>query len=49
MEEDMAEYTITDPEFVARKNVDGQGRVYIGKEYAKKEVRIVVEEIEDGE
>lgn len=39
--------TVEDPDMVAKKNVDKDGRVYLGKSFAESEVRIVVEVIED--
>jgi len=42
----MSEVTITDPELHSEKTVDGQGRLYIGREHAGKRVRITVERLE---
>lgn len=43
----MAELTITDPDLHAEKNVDGDGRVYIGREFAGDSVTITVERHDD--
>lgn len=43
----MAEIRIEDPEIYDSKTIDSQGRLYIGREYAGKRVKIVVEEVED--
>lgn len=43
----MSEYTITDPESVEKKTVDNQGRVYLGKEFKNKHVRIAVEILDE--
>lgn len=42
----MAEYVIQDPDLVETKSVDGSGRLYLGKEHAHSDVRIVVEFID---
>lgn len=43
----MATITIEDPDSVTTKKVDGQGRVYVGRDYRGKRVRVVLETIED--
>lgn len=47
----MGETTVTveNPEYVQTKSVDNAGRLYLGKDYAGAEVRVVVERIEDDE
>jgi hypothetical protein len=39
--------TVEDPDLVTSKNVDGNGRVYLGTDYADKKVRVVVERLDD--
>lgn len=39
----MAHITIDDPDLYAEKEVDGSGRVYLGKNWAGKRVKIVIE------
>ena len=40
-------YTVDNPELVEKMNVDKQGRLYLGKEYAGKRVRVSVEVMEE--
>ena len=42
----MSELTIDDPEYVATKRVDNQGRLYVGQEYTGERVRVVIERAE---
>lgn len=46
---DMAETSVTvdDPEVVTKKNVDSSGRLYLGRDFADKRVRLVVEVLEE--
>jgi len=39
--------TVEDPNLVTTKNVDKQGRVYLGSEFKNATVRIVVENMDD--
>ena len=39
--------TVEDPNLVTTKNVDKQGRVYLGSEFKNATVRIVVETMDD--
>jgi hypothetical protein len=41
--------TVEDPDLVVTKTVDSNGRLYLGTDYESKEVRVVVETIEDDE
>jgi len=43
----MATITIDDPDTVSTKKVDGQGRVYVGRDFRGRDVRVVVEVIDD--
>ena len=43
----MSEVTVTDPELHTKKTVDSAGRVYLGKKYSNKEIRITVEMLDD--
>lgn len=45
----MAQTTVTvdDPETVVTKKVDSNGRLYLGTDYQSKEVRVVVEIVDD--
>lgn len=43
----MTTLTIDDPDVVAKKKVDSQGRVYLGQDWAGKPVRIIVEELDE--
>lgn len=47
----MAEFTISNPELYETKRVDNSGKLYLGKDYAGKEVKILIEEVveTDGE
>lgn len=45
----MAEIRIDDPDLYERKTVDGEGRIYVGREFANKDVKIVIEAIEETE
>ena len=40
-------YTIDDPELVEKLQVDKEGRMYLGKAFANKDVRVCVEVLED--
>jgi len=40
----MTQIIIEDPDLYAEKEVDGSGRVYLGKEWAGKTVKIAIEE-----
>ena len=42
----MGEYTATDPELVKERTVDGDGRIYVGREYSDRRFRVILEEIE---
>jgi hypothetical protein len=41
----MVELTIIDPDIHTVKKTDGQGRVYLGKDWQEQEVRITVERV----
>jgi len=43
----MAEVRIQNPDIHEEKTADGKGRVYLGKDYENKKVRIVVEAVEE--
>ena len=43
----MAEVKVENPELHDEKTVDNRGRVYVGKEFAGKDVRIIVEVVDD--
>lgn len=43
----MATITIEDPDTHGTKTVDGQGRLYLGKRYAEKDVKFTIEVIEE--
>jgi len=45
----MAEFRITDPELYEKKNVDSSGKLYVGKDYAGKKVKIVIEKVVEDE
>ncbi len=45
----MAKITIEDAEKRERKKVDSSGKLYLGKDYADREVCYVIEEVEDDE
>lgn len=40
--------TVDEPDYVQTKTVDSSGRLYLGKDYASAEVRVVVERLDDG-
>jgi len=40
-------YTIDDPELVEKLQVDKEGRLYLGKDYASKDVRVCVEVLDN--
>jgi len=40
-------YTIDDPELVEKLQVDKEGRLYLGKDFANDNVRVCVERIND--
>lgn len=44
----MSEIRIDDPEIHGKKSVDSNGRVYLGQEYAGRDIRLTVELL-DGE
>lgn len=44
----MTQIIIEDPEMYAVKDVDSSGRIYLGKEWAGREVRIAVESVREG-
>jgi len=39
-------YTADDPELVEKMDVDKQGRIYVGKDFVEKRVRVCIEVIE---
>jgi len=39
-------YTVDDPELVEKLQVDKEGRLYLGKDFARKDVRVSVEVLE---
>lgn len=39
----MAEITIDDPDYFEKTETDKQGRLYLGKDFANKEVRVAIE------
>ena len=41
----MSQVTIDDPLYHQEKTVDGQGRLYIGKDHAGEKVRVTVERV----
>lgn len=41
--------TITQPALVTSKSVDSSGRLYVGKEFAGKDIRIAVEVLDDSD
>ena len=41
--------TVEDPDLVETKTVDGEGRLYLGRDYGGEDVRIVVERVADGD
>ncbi|MDY6776443.1 MAG: hypothetical protein SV253_10315 [Halobacteria archaeon] len=43
----MAEVRIQNPDIHEEKTADGKGRVYLGKDYENRKVRIVVEVVDD--
>lgn len=43
----MGEYSMTDPDEVGQKEVDGQGRLYLGAGYEKEEVEFAVRVINE--
>lgn len=43
----MAQITVDDPEYVRHRTVDGDGRIYVGREYANRDFRVILEEIDD--
>ena len=43
----MSTVTIEDPEIHGEKNVDSNGRVYLGEDYAGKSIRLTVEVVVD--
>lgn len=45
----MSEIRVEDPDLYTKKDVDNSGRVYLGKEWAGREVKIVVELVDDDE
>lgn len=45
----MSEITIEDPDLVKKKQVDSQGRVYVGREYAEKNVQFILKVLEGDE
>jgi len=42
MSDDMTTIDIADPDLYETKRVDGQGRIYVGREYATEDVEIVI-------
>ena len=40
-------YTVDDPELVEKMTVDKQGRLYLGKDYKGKRVRVCLEVLDD--
>jgi len=42
----MGTVTVEDPKFHGEKNVDSNGRVYLGEEYAGNTVRLIVEKLD---
>jgi hypothetical protein len=40
---------VEDPEYVQKKTVDGNGRLYLGKEFAEMDVRVILEVLDDEE
>lgn len=40
--------SVSDPELVATKAVDKSGRMYLGEDYAGKNVRIIIDRVEEG-
>lgn len=40
---------VEDPDYVRKKTVDGNGRLYLGQEFAERNVRVVLEMLEDDE
>jgi hypothetical protein len=43
----MAQIRIEDPELYTTKTVDDSGRIYLGKEYSNKQVKIAIERVDD--
>ena len=39
-------YTADDPELVEKMDVDKQGRIYVGKDFTEKRVRVCIEVID---
>jgi len=40
-------YTMSDPELVEKLQVDKEGRLYLGKDFATKDVRVCVEVLDE--
>jgi len=40
-------YTIDDPDLVEKLQVDKEGRIYLGVDYANRDVRVCVEVLEN--
>jgi hypothetical protein len=38
---------VEDPEYVQKKTVDGNGRLYLGQEFAGMDVRVILEVLEE--
>jgi hypothetical protein len=43
----MGQHIVDDPELVETKPVDNRGRIYLGTEYAGKDVKLVIEEVNE--
>lgn len=43
----MSKVTIEDPEIHGTKNVDSNGRLYLGEQYANDRVRVTVELVDE--
>lgn len=43
----MATVTVENPKYSGEKNVDSNGRVYLGEEYAGESIKMIIEEVVD--
>lgn len=47
MDSTMGTVTVQDPETYTKKSVDGSGKLYLGRDYAGKQVKFIVETVEE--
>ena len=45
----MGDYIANDPVLVKERTVDGDGRIYVGREYSDRRFRVILEGVDEDE